>query len=225
MAMKEAVSADNLKPARRQLSAKAARPHPRAGNAQGRAHQHRRGRERQGPADAGEQQGPLRQHGAKVQLNAHGDARSGRIRRYSGKSPRLRPSHFLAMASSSPLFLASAMISFTLALNLSSPLAMPMKLGLSLSSNLYSAESCGFLVIMLPATEAPRATNCTWPAVNAAMVALLSSKRLVSTPAGATLPSSWSSMAPRVTPTDLPARSAKLLTAIFLGPNTAWKKG
>jgi hypothetical protein len=43
------------------------------------------------------------------------------VRRYMGSSPVPRPNHFLAMASSSPLFLASVMISLTLALSLSSP--------------------------------------------------------------------------------------------------------
>jgi hypothetical protein len=78
---------------------------------------------------------------------------------------------------------------------------------------------------MLPATEAPVAISCTWPATKEETVALLSSKRLMSVPAGASLVSSWSSMAPRVTPTLLPPRSAKLLMAMVLGANTAWKKG
>ena len=42
---------------------------------------------------------------------------------------------------------------------------------------------------------------------------------------GAIFVSSMSSIAPRVTPTDLPARSAAPLTAVVLAANTAWKNG
>ncbi len=78
---------------------------------------------------------------------------------------------------------------------------------------------------MLPATEAPVAMACTWPATKAETVALLSSRRLTSAVGGASLVISMSSMAPRVTATVLPARSAKLLTGSALAANTAWKKG
>jgi hypothetical protein len=70
------------------------------------------------------------------------------------------------------------MISLTLVFSLSSPLAMPTKQGLSFSSSLYSALSCGFFCIMSPATAALVASVCVWPETKAAMVALLSSKRL-----------------------------------------------
>ena len=43
--------------------------------------------------------------------------------------------------------------------------------------------------------------------------------------AGAIFVSSRSSIAPRVTPTVLPARSAALFTAVPFGANTAWKNG
>ena len=68
---------------------------------------------------------------------------------------------------------------------------------------------------------APVATACTWPDTKAATVALLSSKRLTSAVGGAILVSSMSSMAPRVTLTVLPARSAGVFTASALGANTA----
>ena len=42
---------------------------------------------------------------------------------------------------------------------------------------------------------------------------------------GAIFVSSMSSIAPRVTPTDLPARSAAVLTFVALAANTAWKNG
>ena len=98
-----------------------------------------------------------------------------------------------------------------------------MKLGLSLSSNLYSAPSCGLRCIMLPATEAPVARSWVWPETKADTVALLSSKRLMSALAGATLVSSWSSKAPRVTAMLLPAKSFMLLMAKDLLANKAWK--
>ena len=44
-------------------------------------------------------------------------------------------------------------------------------------------------------------------------------------PGGAIFVNSRSSIAPRVTPTVLPARSAALLTLIDLAANTAWKNG
>ena len=96
-----------------------------------------------------------------------------------------------------------------------------MKLGLSFNKSLYSVPSAGFLAIMLPATEAPVAISCVCPATKAATVALLSSKRLMSAPAGASLVNSWSSRAPRVTPTLLPPKSAKLFTFMLLAANTA----
>ena len=71
------------------------------------------------------------------------------------------PSHFCAILSRSPLFLAPAKISLTLRRSLSSPLATPIKLGLSFKSNLYSVLSCGFFAMMLPATDAPVAITCT----------------------------------------------------------------
>ena len=117
------------------------------------------------------------------------------------------------------------MTSLTLVRSASSPLATPMKLGLSFSSSLYSVLSCGLRAIRLPATDAPVAITCTWPETKAETVPLLSSKRLMSAVGGASLVSSWSSMAPRVTPTDLPARSANEASGIDLVANTAWKKG
>ena len=78
---------------------------------------------------------------------------------------------------------------------------------------------------MLPATEAPVAMSCVWPETKAETVALLSSKRLMSVLGGAILVSSRSYMAPRVTPTVLPARSAALLIGRPFDANTAWKKG
>ena len=66
-------------------------------------------------------------------------------------------------------------------------------------------------------TDAPVAMTCTCPEMKDEMVALLSSKRLMSVPAGATLVSSWSSMAPRVTAMLLPLRSSMLLMASDLG--------
>ncbi|MCY1547607.1 hypothetical protein D9M68_836760 [compost metagenome] len=80
-------------------------------------------------------------------------------------------------------------------------------------------------MIMLSATETPVATNWVWPETKAETVALLSSKRLMSVLAGTTLVSSWSSMAPRVTATDLPPRALKSASAAALGPYTAWKNG
>ena len=100
-----------------------------------------------------------------------------------------------------------------------------MKLGESLMSSLYSALSCGLRCIMLPATDTPVAMACTWPETKADTVALLSSKRLMSALAGASLLISMSSMAPRVTASVLPPRSAKVLTGSDLAANTAWKKG
>ncbi len=94
-----------------------------------------------------------------------------------------------------------------------------------MSSSLNSTLSCGLRAIMLPATEAPVAITCTWPETKAETVALLSSKRLTSAPGGAIFVSSMSSMAPRVTPTVLPPRSAADFSAIALGANTAWKNG
>jgi len=79
--------------------------------------------------------------------------------------------------------------------------------------------------MMVPAVDALVAMACVWPETKAEMLAAWSSKRLTSTPAGATLASSWSSMAPRVTATDLPVRSAKLLIDRLLLANTAWKNG
>ena len=131
----------------------------------------------------------------------------------------------MAIVSSSPLALAAAMISLTFRRSLSSPLATPMKLGESFSTNLNSVPSCGLRAIMLPATEAPVAMACTWPETKAETVALLSSKRFTSALAGASLVSSMSSIAPRVTPTVLPARSAAPLMVMPLAANTAWKKG
>ena len=136
-----------------------------------------------------------------------------------------RPSHFMAILSRSPFFFASAMISLTLARSLSSPLPTPMKLGESFSTNLYSTPSCGLRAISAPATWALVATSWVWPALKADTVALLSSKRRRSVLGGATLVSSVSSTEPRVTEIDLPARSAGVLTAMVLGPNTAMKNG
>ena len=63
---------------------------------------------------------------------------------------------------------------------------------------------------------------CTWPETKAETVPMLSSKRFTSAEAGATLVSAMSSIAPRVTPTDLPARSAGPLMLGDLAANTAW---
>ena len=117
------------------------------------------------------------------------------------------------------------MILLTAKRSLSSPFPTPMKLGESLRTNLNSVFKAGLRAIMLPATEAPVAMACTWPATNAETVALLSSKRLTSALAGAILVSSRSSIAPRVTDTVLPAKSAAPLMATPLAANTAWKKG
>ena len=57
------------------------------------------------------------------------------------------------------------------------------------------------------------------------IVALLSSKRLISAPAGAILESSRSSIEPRVTEIVLPASSSTLVALMSSGPKTPLKKG
>ena len=113
--------------------------HPGAGNAQQQTEGGRNRRQARGPRHAFGQQGPFDRNGRKVKGDGHEPGRA-----QSGNWPALRPSHFCAILSMSPAFLASAMMAFTRVRNASSPLATPMKLGLSLSSSLYSALSWGF---------------------------------------------------------------------------------
>jgi hypothetical protein len=61
--------------------------------------------------------------------------------------------------------------------------------------------------------------------MNAAMVVLLSSKRFTVVVGGAIFVSSCSSIAPRVAPTVLPARSSTLESPTFFAPNTPEKNG
>jgi hypothetical protein len=73
--------------------------------------------------------------------------------------------------------------------------------------NLVSGRFFGLRAMIAAATTLPVATYSTWPERNAAIVALLSSKRLMVVPGGAIFVISRSSSAPRVTPIALPARS------------------
>ena len=84
-----------------------------------------------------------------------------------------------------------------------------MRFGESSSSRVYSALRVGLRTVMLPATDASVAIRCMRPAMKAATVASLSSKRPMPVPAGASFVSSSCSSAPRVTATDLPARTRR----------------
>ena len=93
-------------------------------------------------------------------------------------------------------------------------------------TNFSNGARCGLRSAITAATVLPVAIRSTWPDTKAAMVALLSSKRLMVASAGARFDSACSSMAPRVAPTVLPVRSAGFVDlAMSLVPNTPEKNG
>ena len=92
-------------------------------------------------------------------------------------------------------------------------------------TNFSAGARAGTFSAIAAATVLPVAIRSTWPDTKAAMVALLSSKRLTVASGGAEAVSACSSIAPRVAPMVLPLRSAALATAIALVPNTPEKNG
>jgi hypothetical protein len=109
-------------------------------------------------------------------------------------------SHFSDSLPISPEALALAMISLILAKSFGSSLLSPAKQGLSLITNCSVGARAGTFSAMAAATVLPVAMRSTWPETKAAMVALLSSKRLMVASDGAVFDSSCSSMAPMVLP-------------------------
>ena len=79
----------------------------------------------------------------------------------------------------------------------------------------------GFFSAIAAITTLPLAISSTCPERYAAMVELLSSKRLITAPLGATALSSMSSIEPRVTLMVLPAIASIPAMATSAGPNTA----
>src|SRR5215472_7365846 len=89
--------------------------------------------------------------------------------------------------------------------------------------NFSNGARSGLRSAITAETVLPVAIKSTWPDKKAAIVALLLSKRLMLALAGARFDNDWSSTAPRVTATVVPARSAGLSTLMSLVPKTFYK--
>ena len=142
-------------------------------------------REHDGEEQPLQQHVPVGQQVAELEFVDHGGCGPALTRQKPGGSGAF--SHFSDSLAISPEALACAMISLTLASSFGSSLLRPMKQGLSLMTNFSVGARAGTFSAMAAATVLPVAIRSTWPETNAAMVALLSSKRLMVASGGAEL--------------------------------------
>ncbi len=100
-----------------------------------------------------------------------------------------------------------------------------MKQGLSLITNLETGARPGLFSAIAAATTLPVAMMSTWPGEEGGDGGVVVLVALDGVVGGASLLISCSSMAPRVAPTVLPARSSGFSILASFRPNTPWKNG